>query len=714
MKNFRQKLKLWYKRYRRKLIQVYAALLYNANFKGYFTGRIYSGSSKYACVPGLNCYSCPGAVGACPLGALQNALASSGARAPFLMLGIVMLFGLLLGRTICGYLCPVGLGQELLYKIKTPKLKKSRYTRVLSYLKYVILIVFAVAVPLMYGLSGATPVPAFCKYICPAGTFGGGVGLLSNPANADQFDMLGPLFTWKFALMAAIVVSCIFIFRAFCRFICPLGAIYGFFNKISLIGVKLDKNTCTDCGLCLAHCKMDIKRVGDHECINCGECIDVCPAKAIRWKGTGFKLHKNAVDGEAAPSEERPLGALVGGIATAETVNALALENTVPETAEEARAAAPQKTVTEEPLPMAAAPAAARAKKPTSFWIQLFAWIAALALLIGAVVYYNFIDVSARPNEGTEVGELFPDFSAHTQDDRHFTLTDGFGERATVLVFREHNAESDGLIDNIHTAYGAFDARYSGYGFASKMKIYAIGAAELGKDTEYITSHGWGEYPITFLQDGTTDGAFEKLAVHSGEESELTLPATFVLNGEGMIVAKLTGAETAEALTDILETPYRGSSVGDICPDFRLKTYGFDESGEYTLLEETFTLSAYRGQVVVINFWATWCGPCIAEIPHFNRTQEENPDITVVAVQGIADVDDVPWFIYNTKGWSNYALTFLQDTVSGDVSETFVLLGGKDSWPITLIVNADGIVSFTRQGSLSYEKLSEEVQNAKA
>ena len=326
MKNFREKCKLWYKRYRRKLIQVYAALLYNANFKGYFTGRIYSGSTKYACMPGLNCYSCPGAVGACPLGALQNALASSGARAPFLMLGIIMLFGLLLGRTICGYLCPVGLGQELLYKIKTPKLKKSRYTRVLSYLKYVILVVFAVAMPLMYGLSGATPVPAFCKYICPAGTFGGGVGLLSNSNNADYFSMLGPLFTWKFALMAAIVVSCVFVFRAFCRFICPLGAIYGFFNKISLIGVKLDKNTCTDCGLCLAHCKMDIKRVGDHECINCGECIDVCPAKAIRWKGTGFKLHKNAVDEIAAPSEERPLGTLALGMATAETVNALALQ----------------------------------------------------------------------------------------------------------------------------------------------------------------------------------------------------------------------------------------------------------------------------------------------------------------------------------------------------------------------------------------------------
>ena len=67
---------------RRKLIQLYAALLYNAHAKGFISGNIYTGSLKFLCAPGLNCYSCPGAVGACPLGALQNALAASGSRAP--------------------------------------------------------------------------------------------------------------------------------------------------------------------------------------------------------------------------------------------------------------------------------------------------------------------------------------------------------------------------------------------------------------------------------------------------------------------------------------------------------------------------------------------------------------------------------------------------------------------------------------------------------
>jgi len=66
-------------------IQAAAALLQNANFKGFFTGRIYTGGLKSVCVPGLNCYSCPGAAGACPLGSLQNALAVSGKRAPPVM-----------------------------------------------------------------------------------------------------------------------------------------------------------------------------------------------------------------------------------------------------------------------------------------------------------------------------------------------------------------------------------------------------------------------------------------------------------------------------------------------------------------------------------------------------------------------------------------------------------------------------------------------------
>ena len=314
MKKFFKKIKDWFVRHKptkRRIIQVYAALLYNANIKGFFNGQIYKGSTKKMCVPGLNCYSCPGAVGACPLGSLQNALSASGTRTPAYIFGIIILFGLLLGRTICGFLCPVGLGQELLYKLKTPKLKKSKVTRVLSYLKYVILIALVVIVSLIFA------VPGFCEYICPAGTLEGGVGLLANSENEGLLAILGPLFTWKFMLLVLIVVASIFIFRVFCRFLCPLGALYGFFSRVAMLGIKLDKNKCTDCGLCIGVCKMDTKRVGDHECIHCGACISVCPAKAISWKGSNLFVRNNDVDAHIS-EEIKPLTAMVKPVASVE------------------------------------------------------------------------------------------------------------------------------------------------------------------------------------------------------------------------------------------------------------------------------------------------------------------------------------------------------------------------------------------------------------
>ena len=284
----------------RRLIQLYTALLYNAHVKGFIKGDIYTGNVKNLCVPGLNCYSCPGATGACPLGALQNAVASSGHRAPVYVLGILLLYGLLLGRTICGFLCPFGLLQELLHKIPTPKIKKSRFTRCLSRLKYVILLVFVLGIPLYYALQ-SIPLPAFCKYICPAGTFEGAVGLLSNPVNADKYSMLGALFTNKFLLLLLTTALCVFVYRAFCRFLCPLGAIYGLFSRIAIIGVKVDASTCVDCGRCLSACKMDIRRVGDHECIHCGECIEACPTSAITFKAGKYVIaSKNAHKAKSA------------------------------------------------------------------------------------------------------------------------------------------------------------------------------------------------------------------------------------------------------------------------------------------------------------------------------------------------------------------------------------------------------------------------------
>lgn len=265
--------------FRRRCIQLVSALLYNAHLPGFLSGSIFKGPVKGVCVPGLNCYSCPGAVGSCPLGALQNALSNLPNKLPLYIAGFLLLVGVGLGRVVCGFLCPFGLIQELLHKIPSPKLRKNRWTRKLSWLKYGVLAVFVVVLPVWYAFARGLPVPTFCKYICPAGTLEGGFPLLA--LRAEYRSLAGWLFSWKALVCVAILILCVFLYRAFCRFLCPLGAIYSLFSRLALLAVRVDEDLCDSCGACVRACEMDVKRVGDHECIQCGRCAQVCPKQAI-------------------------------------------------------------------------------------------------------------------------------------------------------------------------------------------------------------------------------------------------------------------------------------------------------------------------------------------------------------------------------------------------------------------------------------------------
>ncbi len=263
------------RKYVRQYIQLITAVLYNCHLTGFIDGRIYKGSMKGICVPGLNCYSCPGAVGSCPLGSLQGALAKSAYKLPYYMLGTILLFGILFGRMICGFFCPFGAFQELLFWIPLPKLQKSRITRSLSYVKYGILIVFVVIIPV------ARLAPGFCKYICPAGTLEAGIPLVAM--NKHLQAMAGRLFSWKVFVLVLCLFFCAVCYRAFCRFFCPLGALYSFFNLVAFFGIKVNPDQCTGCQACLHACRMDVKSVGDHECIHCGACRKVCKLEAISY-----------------------------------------------------------------------------------------------------------------------------------------------------------------------------------------------------------------------------------------------------------------------------------------------------------------------------------------------------------------------------------------------------------------------------------------------
>lgn len=275
---------------RRKIVQTLTAIITNANIQGFLKGTIYQGKLKTVCVPGLNCYSCPGALGSCPIGSLQAVLGSYKYKISFYVTGLILLFGGLLGRWICGWLCPFGLLQELLYKIPSKKMKLKGKLKRLSWIKYPVLVIFVILMPLFVINIAEIGSPAFCKYICPAGTIEAALPLMLS--DTGLFLSIGWLFFLKAVIALSVVVVSIFLYRPFCRILCPLGAIYGLLNKVSLYQMEIDSNKCISCGKCAIQCKLDIeiyKNPTSVECIRCGECKPVCPTKAIT---SGIKFRK--------------------------------------------------------------------------------------------------------------------------------------------------------------------------------------------------------------------------------------------------------------------------------------------------------------------------------------------------------------------------------------------------------------------------------------
>lgn len=256
----------------------------NSFVTGFLKGKIYQGKLKYLCVPGLNCYSCPGALGSCPIGALQAVLGSGNHKFAFYVVGFLMFVGALCGRFVCGWLCPFGLIQDLLNKIPFPKkVKTFKLDKVLRYLKYVILALFVVILPMFaldeYSMSD----PWFCKYICPAGTLEGGIPLAI--LNKGIRDTIGWLYAYKVAILFVLILVSLIIYRPFCKYICPLGAIYSAFNKLSIVKLQCDETKCTHCGKCAKVCKMNVdpvKTPNSAECIRCGKCIKDCPVDALK------------------------------------------------------------------------------------------------------------------------------------------------------------------------------------------------------------------------------------------------------------------------------------------------------------------------------------------------------------------------------------------------------------------------------------------------
>ena len=267
-------------------MQILWAIITNSYFTGFVSGKIYKGNLKNLCVPGMNCYSCPGARGACPIGSLQAVIGNYNFQLAYYVAGFIFLIGALLGRIVCGWLCPFGLIQDLLYKIPLPKkikkIKTFKGDKILRKLKYVLLLVFVIILPMFLVDVIGQGSPYFCKLICPVGTLEGGIPLVL--LNKSMRSAIGFLYLWKNFLLIMTIVLSILLYRPFCKYICPLGALYSIFNPIAINRYALDHDKCIKCGACSRVCKMQcdpVKNCNSLECIRCGQCKKACPTGAI-------------------------------------------------------------------------------------------------------------------------------------------------------------------------------------------------------------------------------------------------------------------------------------------------------------------------------------------------------------------------------------------------------------------------------------------------
>ncbi len=307
----------WIGRNYRYLIQLTVTVFSNSYVVGFFTGKIYNGKSKYVCVPGLNCYSCPGALGSCPIGAYQAVVGGRTYDITLYVTGVLVFFGVLFARFVCGFLCPFGFFQDLLYKIPLFRLRTENQKattikipkpidEVLRYVKYAMLLIPVILLPALAVNQFGIGAPYFCTWICPVGSLQGGIPLVSQ--NESLQHAIGFLFNWKMTLLGIIILGSVLLYRPFCKYLCPLGAFYALFNGVSFYKMEVDSATCTRCGKCETACHMQVDpikkirkadraafrkvscgkmQISSTECIRCGDCKRACPCSSIT---SGFKL----------------------------------------------------------------------------------------------------------------------------------------------------------------------------------------------------------------------------------------------------------------------------------------------------------------------------------------------------------------------------------------------------------------------------------------
>jgi polyferredoxin len=217
----------------------------------------------------LNCQACELAWLGCPIGMLQLYVINF--RLPLYVFGILFAFGTALGRAICGWLCPFGLILDVCNKVCTHKYKPPNWLRYFKYFYLAGVIILAVATGTIF----------WCRYLC----FGALLGVIPYWLTWQTVSMLW--FVYHIAVFSFYLTFSYFTHgRAWCRYFCPLGAVFSLLNPFSLLKRRHDWKWCTQCGLCIDACPMGLDPTKDDkysklDCIKCGRCARECKSNAL-------------------------------------------------------------------------------------------------------------------------------------------------------------------------------------------------------------------------------------------------------------------------------------------------------------------------------------------------------------------------------------------------------------------------------------------------
>jgi polyferredoxin len=221
------------------------------------------------CSPVFHCYACPLSTFACPIGIIAQFSALH--VFPFIAIGLLIAVGALFGSLICGWVCPFGFLQDLVGKIPTPRFDLPKWT---SYLRYVMLIATVLAIPYFFGEEHVL----FVCRICPAGALEAALPNMVGQAVAGK-EIIWPN-ALKLAILILFLIAIFFMRRPWCRLLCPLGAMFSLFNRVSAFFLRFNASECTCCERCHKLCEYGIepeRTPNALRCVRCLECIGCKP-----------------------------------------------------------------------------------------------------------------------------------------------------------------------------------------------------------------------------------------------------------------------------------------------------------------------------------------------------------------------------------------------------------------------------------------------------